>query len=516
MKALLMHRDRDFDLGQAPPWNHRALAQDLALDTLLNAIARGDDLVRQVAAIALLGGGSNDVATILHRQAVTRDALRNPAVVREIYDLTIEAIANKRKGYFGLWGTLPSSVLSGAIAMVRMYVAMLRRLRGIARQHGPAFESDGFRGLFAMLERELDDEYLAGVESHLDRLRFGRGIRMSAQLGAGNRVCNQVLHAPTGDDRTWLQRLLARREPGLTYRLAERDEAGARALSDIRDRGIHAVANALAQSADHIDGFFKMLRAEVAFYVGCLNLHERLVELREPTCFPQPRAAGERRLRCRELYDPCLALEMQQAVVGNTIDASGKPLVVVTGANQGGKSTFLRALGVAQLMMQSGMFVAAESFEGELCPTLVTHYKREEDPTMKAGKLDEELARMSEIVDHLAPNAIVLFNESFAATNEREGSAIAQQVVSALVERRIKVVFVTHLFEFAHGLFDRGKPDASFLRAEREPDGTRTFRLVAGEPLATSYGRDLYERIFSARPPEARHETRYLPEEDRP
>jgi len=207
---------------------------------------------------------------------------------------------------------------------------------------------------------------------------------------------------------------------------------------------------------------------------------------------------GHRRLRCRGLYDPCLALQMERSVVGNTVDAEGKGLVIITGANQGGKSSFLRSVGVAQLMMQCGMFVGAESFEGEICTGLVTHYKREEDVALKSGKFDEELTRMSEIVGHLAPNAMLLFNESFAATNEREGSVIARQVVSALLKKGIKVFFVTHLYAFAHGFFERGADQALFLRAERRPDGTRTFRLIEGEPLATSYGKDLYERIFAA------------------
>ncbi|MER8376745.1 hypothetical protein NKH19_22355 [Mesorhizobium sp. M1338] len=64
-------------------------------------------------------------------------------------------------------------------------------------------------------------------------------------------------------------------------------------------------------------------------------------------------------------------------------------MVVITGANQGGKSTFLRGVGLAQLMMQCGMFVPA-AFCGSVCDGVFTHYKRGEDATMKSGKLDEE------------------------------------------------------------------------------------------------------------------------------
>ena len=187
------------------------------------------------------------------------------------------------------------------------------------------------------------------------------------------------------------------------------------------------------------------------------------------------------------LYDICLALSLEQKIVSNEVNADNKDLTIITGANQGGKSTFLRGIGVAQLMMQCGMFVPAESFCANVCEGIFTHYRREEDTTMKSGKFDEELSRMSGIVDHLKANSMLLFSESFAATNDREGSEIARQIVSALLEKRIKVFFVTHLYEFAHGFYDKSMPNAIFLRAERQVDGARTFKLIEGEPLQTSY-----------------------------
>jgi DNA mismatch repair ATPase MutS len=256
------------------------------------------------------------------------------------------------------------------------------------------------------------------------------------------------------------------------------------------------VANALAQSTDHILSFFQMLRTEVAFYIACLNLHAQLRQMGERTCMPVPAHAGERKLSFRGLYDLSLALSMGQRVVGNDLNADHRDLVIITGPNTGGKSTFLRSLGLAHLMMQGGMFVPAESFASEVCERLFTHYKREEDITMESGKWDEELSRMSEIIGRLKANSILLCNESFASTNEREGSEIARQIVKALIEKRVKVFFVTHLYHFARGVFEQKLDAAAFLRAERRADGTRTFKLIEGEPLQTSYGEDLYHTIF--------------------
>jgi len=97
---------------------------------------------------------------------------------------------------------------------------------------------------------------------------------------------------------------------------------------------------------------------------------------------------------------------------------------------------------------------------------------------------------------------MLLFNESFAATNEREGSDIAGQIVRALLEKRAKVFYVTHSYEFASHYFDERVDGALFLRAVRKEDGTRTFQLVEGKPLETSYGADLYNEVFSAPPRE--------------
>jgi hypothetical protein len=61
----------------------------------------------------------------------------------------------------------------------------------------------------------------------------------------------------------------------------------------------------------------------------------------------------------------------------------------------------------------------------------------------------------------------------------------------------VKVLFVTHLYELAHGFYEEGADKALFLRAERLQDGRRTFRLVEAEPLPTSFGADVFERVFS-------------------
>jgi DNA mismatch repair ATPase MutS len=518
MKAFLMYRDRDFDPEQlivrkekaarhsrrgedAPdlkcilPWNEEALRQDLGLDIVFNAMARGDRFIWDVASVAMLQS-LTDIDTICYRQNAFIDCQRNAQIVGEMYRIAIEAIEGERKNYWSFFARYPSGILSHAVEVLQVFVGMLKRLRRMADQHAGEFQSDAFSQLLSMLREELSNEYFAEIERHLARLKFRSGVLVSAHLGKANKGTDYVLRKPKEDHRSWLTRLFSDNGSSYSFQLPPRDEAGHRALSELGDRGLNLVANALAQSTDHILSFFQMLRTELAFYIGCLNLREHLGKIEEPVCLPIPVPAGERKLSFSDLHDVSLALTVGRKIVGNDLSANGKNIVIITGANTGGKSTFLRSVGLAHVMMQAGIFVSAKAFSAETSDGVFTHYRREEDATMESGKWDEELGRMSAIADRVRSNSLILFNESFASTNEREGSEIAAQIVDALLDAKVKVFFVTHLYHFASVVFARRARNAIFLRAERRADGSRPFRLVEAEPLQTSHGVDLYRTIF--------------------
>ncbi len=486
-----MHTENDFDLAAELPPQEQAVMQDLELETLLRTMAAGDDLIFDVAKRALLLS-LRDPEAIVYRQRVLTECLEHPTVVRELYGLAGEALKAEKS----VWGSVlrdsPQAILGTSVQKMELFVDFLRRLRTIADEHAEKFSSQGFTRFFAMLRDELDEPYFELVVSHLKALKFKGGMLMSAALTAGNRGTGYTLREPR--EQSLLGRVFDR--SGYSFTIPDRDENGFRALSQLEERGANLVANALAQAVDHVHSFFVMLRVEIGFYVGCLNLSERLAELGEPTAFPLPVARGEFALSARGLYDVCLRLTTSERVVGNDVDADGKSLVMITGANQGGKSTFLRSAGLAQLMTQCGMVVGAESLRVNVCDGLFTHYKREEDETMESGKLDEELARMSEIADHITANCVLLCNESFAATNEREGSQIARQVVTALLEADVKVMFVTHMFDLASSFHRQDLETVLFLRADRGTEGSRPFTITEGEPLPTSYGEDSYRKIF--------------------
>ncbi|WGR91829.1 hypothetical protein MTX20_26385 [Bradyrhizobium sp. ISRA435] len=214
MKAFLLYPDRDFDptlllsrrdkashqrhkdpaldLRHALPWNHADITQDLGLDIVLRAMSADDEFVFEAAMVGLLGGTS-DTQTIRYRQDVLRDVLKQRAVAREMYNITVEALKGERTHHWVSFGRYPTGTLHHAVEVLEVFVASLRKLRNLADQHVAKCHSEGFSRLFAMLQSELDDRYFALIDQHLKRLKFkGRNSdQYIARKGQqSDRVCS--------------------------------------------------------------------------------------------------------------------------------------------------------------------------------------------------------------------------------------------------------------------------------------------------------------------------------------
>lgn len=493
MKVLLLYPDRDFEPQNTPLESLERFATDLGLGILLEAACGDDRYLYEVFSAALSSAWANDAGTIVYRQDVLRDCMKNAAFVRALYALAWEPFERSRSWNFGLYGWHTSAMVSSSVRTLRSSLSILRMIRDACRRDAANFSSTGFTRLFEALERNLDDDYLRAATCDLDHLRFRAGILLSAQVGSGGKAKRVVLRMPQPRDTNVALRALTLGPRSFTFKLDPRDLAGAQAFGELQDRGLVNISEVLWKSAHHVLGFLKALRTELAFYVSCLNLHDRLTAIGEPVTWPELQP-GSRGFRCQGLKDVCLSLTMKARTAGNDVDAQARSLIIVTGVNRGGKSTFLRSVGLAELLLHAGIFVTAEHFSSSPHTGLFTHFKREEDRAMESGKFDEELARLGAMADRIRPGALVLFNESFAATNEREGAEIARQVTGALLDEGVTVIYVSHMYDFTSSFVGRG--DTLFLRADRAGNGGSPFRLNEGLPKSTSFGLDLYEHVF--------------------
>ena len=490
MRCRLLLADADVDVDALPELDP-ALTADLGLDRVLASMAGGDHVIERVVP-RLLATPLATTDAIRYRQASVRDAAASPDVVRELYTVATDAIEAERR----IWGSAMRNaelVLDRAANVLGRFVEAFRELRRIEAEHGEAFTSPGFTAFFRMVATDLDDPWLAEVEDHLTRLRT-RTLHVSARLGDGARGTDYVLHRSPSTIRGWRDRV-GLEERRSTVKVELSDQNAMNTMSELRATAIAPTAGVTREAADHVLAFFRQLQVELAFLIGCANLHESLTAAGGAVAYPDAEDGATATFRATGLYDLGLRLTIDGPVVPNDLDTGGQRLVVITGANGGGKSTVLRAVGLAQLLLGAGMFVAAESLTASVAHAIRTHFTREEDASLVGGRLDEELTRLAALVEATTPGTLVLLNESLSTTNEREGAAIARGVVDALVDAGVEVWFVTHNHHLASGLADAEPARAHFLRAERG-DGERPFRLVAAPPLPTSHGMDLYRRII--------------------
>lgn len=490
MKVRLLFPDRDAVLDLDPPDGADELVADLDLEPLFAVMVPGRRLEKLCPAVLLRP--LPDPATIGWRQHVLADALADPDGLRALFDLAGRALESQNS----IWmygGRTSDSQLSRALHGLTALLPVLRELSGLAARLLVSVRAEGLVQLCQRLIDELDPDYLGQLAALLNQLQFPQGILTRARIGPSGLLGSLELLAPAAGRRSWWAWFGAVSPGRFRFTIADRDEAGSQALGELRDDAIHEVAATLARSCDHVVAFFRQLRWETGFFVGCLQLHERLTAIGVPVCWPVPDTRADA-LSTSGLTCLSHALRTGTRPTANDLSGPRVGLAVVTGANQGGKTTFLRSIGCAQLLLQAGVFVPADAFRSGVAPAIHTHFRRAEDDDLASGKLEEELVRMSAIVERCRPGDLQLMNESFASTDEVEGTYIAADIIDALLRHGVRVLLVTHFHRLASHYARR--PGAALLVAERREDGTRTHRIVAGTPLATSHGLDIYRQVF--------------------
>ena len=229
---------------------------------------------------------------------------------------------------------------------------------------------------------------------------------------------------------------------------------------------------------------------EVRFYFGWLELMAPLKEAGLPFCYPELREKGEK-TRVEEGFDLALAIRKPGSIVTNGFSLSPpEQILVITGPNQGGKTTFARAFGQLHYLASLGLPVPGRQAELFLCDGVLTHFEREETPEDLNGKLRDDLTRLKKLLDGATPRTVTVINEIFSSTTAWDALGLGKHMLDALTELGAPSVVVTFLEELA----DYG-PQTVSMRAETSEQGkARSFRILRKEPGGLSYAMLLAER----------------------
>ena len=257
--------------------------------------------------------------------------------------------------------------------------------------------------------------------------------------------------------------------------------------------------------------FLLNLMPEFEFLVQGTKMQKQLLAKGCSLIIPEIRPMEERAFTATALYNPCVALKIDGDIVPNDVAFDDKATIyVLTGPNRGGKSVITCAVGLAQVMMQLGMYVPAESAIISPVDGIYTHFPTGAEDTIDKGRLGEECARLGEIFDCITNLSLVLLDESLSSTGSYEASYIAAEVLGGLAHVGCRCLFSTHLHELAAEIdninrrsLENGGVAIDTLVAGIEDEGKRSFRIIRAKPDGKSYAHDIaasygltYEKIL--------------------
>lgn len=281
------------------------------------------------------------------------------------------------------------------------------------------------------------------------------------------------------------------------------------AINEVYHSSLHSWKKIVRSYVLENTDFLLDLLGEIEFVVKGTAALERLKNKGCPLCLPTLRPMEDCAFALKGLYNPSVALRIEEPVVDNDLCFDERArLYVLTGPNRGGKSVVTCALGLSQVMLQLGMFLPAAEAVISPVDALFTHFPTGADDTIDKGRLGEECARLEEILDSITAHSLVLLDESLSSTGSFEASYIAAEVLGGLSVIGCRTLFSTHLHELAaeidaineRAAADGGKPIDTLVAGIEE--GRRSFKILRQKPDGKSYARDIanryglsYERI---------------------
>lgn len=477
---------------------------------------------------------SDDPEVIAYRQDILDDLIAVPAVSSTLRKVISVMLTNDKSNIYKISSPDCFTRLDSAVTAFEAFVQCMELIHGVYEKSRDRVKSEGIRKLFAFFEGNYQDKHYVRLKKEAEELRAAMTGKIRSAMIAVNFDENLVPTAAglvSVSDESWndapsvIDRILSfgsKREHTVMTSLRERfredgqtplstvDKALFESLDFVTKKYVKEVESVLEEY--QAIGFEDMyaLEYQLDFYMGAVQMIENVEARGLKMCRPKILPAKERRAVMKGLFDPIYFREAnawnlthedkREVITNDAVFDSETGFYILTGANNGGKTTFVRAVGICQVMAQAGLYVPAAECEISLTDCIYTHFPKEEQTGIDTSRFTMEVKEFKEISDHITNHSLLLMNESIQSTTPRECVDIAAQLMRIFCIMGVRGVFATHLNELAQKAQElrsqpdmRTKPD-SFVVSVNKETGERLYKVVKGLPTETSFADTVFAK----------------------